>query len=498
MPVTPDSGGQVFMTVQTTQTVSPDTWPPPALMTATAGMSVQTPANGWDLYAAAVQASNPDQLYWPMNVAPADAVVYGTVNFGTVLDPWGTQRAAVLTGTGTNPNISHLLQNPSAPWTRSGAFTMECWVQTRYYACIPFEFNPDTAGTPVNTPGYGPSFIVSSPQNNWMLQGNGPSGLAGSGISTYPYSVSDGLWHHIAYSWDGNQTWTLYIDGRVTAQTTASVPTNFLGCWHVGRGSSGGATSPFAGNLCFMAAYSRALPVSEIRGHFQAAPAIRGTEYRYAVINSSPDNFWALDYAPPDGTVYGNVTFGVPDPWGSKVAAHFDGTGGQIIQNFPQYGSGQHSIECWFRMTNPSGGYGSFADFNTSSTTTPDASSATNPGPRITILAQGVTPQALLIGYTIGGTNIDARQLGIFLDGSWHHVAFTYDGVQTLSLYVDGVLAMARLTTARNPSTGRWRVGRGASPSTTSFLNGDISCVSTYSRAMSAAEILAHYKAGRP
>ena len=58
-------------------------------------------------------------------------------------------------------------------------------------------------------------------------------------------------------------------------------------------------------------------------------------------------------------------------------------------------------------------------------------------------------------------------------DGNWHHVAASFDGNQTLSLYVDGVLVQTLTGVTENILAGNAFIGR-SSDSATDFFNGSM------------------------
>ncbi len=75
----------------------------------------------------------------------------------------------------------------------------------------------------------------------------------------------------------------------------------------------------------------------------------------------------------------------------------------------------------------------------------------------------------------------------VVADGLWHHAAFIVSGASA-EIYLDGVQLSATHGShvAITPSTTAFRIGR----SGTKFLNGNVSDVSIYNRALSAGEIL--------
>lgn len=81
-------------------------------------------------------------------------------------------------------------------------------------------------------------------------------------------------------------------------------------------------------------------------------------------------------------------------------------------------------------------------------------------------------------------------------DGNWHYVGFTFDG-STKTAFIDGINVgtLSVSGTLVNSFSNR-RIGRFGS-STAYYLNGNISDVKIYSRAISAAEIQQNFNAMR-
>ncbi len=75
------------------------------------------------------------------------------------------------------------------------------------------------------------------------------------------------------------------------------------------------------------------------------------------------------------------------------------------------------------------------------------------------------------------------------IDGSWQHVAATYDGA-TIKLYIDGTLEGSMPWTG-TIATNSTALGIGAQSDNTRWLDGDLDDVRLYNRALSAVEILA-------
>lgn len=112
------------------------------------------------------------------------------------------------------------------------------------------------------------------------------------------------------------------------------------------------------------------------------------------------------------------------------------------------------------------------------------------------------TRQAGTIRFTLDFADVgsagDLTGSTSIFDGSFHHVAVTYDGA-TMKIYIDGVLDAQKsvATTITYPANQPFYLGsRGFPGNSTIPFNGKIDEASFYGRALSAAEIAAIHAAG--
>ncbi|WP_306190281.1 LamG-like jellyroll fold domain-containing protein [Streptomyces sp. MK5] len=86
-------------------------------------------------------------------------------------------------------------------------------------------------------------------------------------------------------------------------------------------------------------------------------------------------------------------------------------------------------------------------------------------------------------------------------DGRWHHMVAT-EGSDGIKLYVDGSLRAANaLVTGNQSFTGYWRIGGDnvngwPNQPSSRFYTGRLDEVAVYGKALTASQVLAHYKAG--
>ncbi|WP_448621152.1 PKD domain-containing protein [Geodermatophilus sp. URMC 65] len=197
----------------------------------------------------------------------------------------------------------------------------------------------------------------------------------------------------------------------------------------------------------------------------------------------------AYDYAGPNNMTVGsgvtrNVTGAIAGD-GDK-AYRFNGTSAgsaatQTAQASPQV----FTVEAWFQTTTTGGGkIVGFGNARTGLSTSYDR--------HVYMDAQG----RVYFGV-YNGAKRTVQSTAAFNDGRWHHVAGTLSP-SGLALYVDGALVSSRTdVTTANPITGYWRVGGDTSWATgLDWFAGQIDEVAVYSRALSAAEMADHHRAG--
>ncbi|MBI4661234.1 MAG: right-handed parallel beta-helix repeat-containing protein [Verrucomicrobia bacterium] len=111
----------------------------------------------------------------------------------------------------------------------------------------------------------------------WFFQGFSSSGriafaigLGGGGDRNYPevtstIDVSDGVFHHVAGTWDGS-TIRLYVDGALQGEAALSTPANNTRPVNLGYSWGGGSPNRFfRGQVDELSIYRRALTVSEVQ-----------------------------------------------------------------------------------------------------------------------------------------------------------------------------------------------------------------------------------------
>lgn len=301
--------------------------------------------------------------------------------------------------------------------------------------------------------------------------------------------LHDGRWHHVALTYDGT-TSRLFVDGA--QQGTGSFTGRLADAPNVGLtvGNSVDST-PFMGEIDEVAVYGHALGASDFTTRFShrwtPTPQCTGSSsYAQKICGSGPMGYWRLDEqsgtAAHDLTslqhgAYGAaVTLGKPGAVGDGSAVHTGGTPYGVVtipyEPYGTYSTRKVTAEAWIKT-------------GTAGT-----------GTRTILRRAGVYRLSLsggkasvVIAVTDGSTSTSISVTGAsdLLNGSWHHVAMTYDG-STLRLFVDGVQQgtaafVGRLADA--PNVGL-TIGNGGD--STPFT-GDIDEVAIYDHAVSPTAI---------
>ncbi|PWJ56040.1 PKD repeat-containing protein [Quadrisphaera granulorum] len=324
-------------------------------------------------------------------------------------------------------------------------------------------------------------------------------------------SYNDGQWHHVVATLGANGL-SLYVDGvKVASNGAATQAQPFHGYWRIGGDNvsfwpNQPTSAGFAGSIDDVAIYPTALTGAQIRAHYAATgravltPAKPSDTYGGAVYDSAPDAYWrlqetsgtALADSSPEGAVPAVVNGspalgdpGVPGITGS-TAVSFDGNPDNTVASAAAtVAPSVYSEELWFKTTSTLGGkLIGFGDAQSGRSGAYD---------RHVWMDRNGT---LHFGTWTGQEN-RADSTKAYNDGTWHHLVAT-QGAQGMALYVDGKLVGSNAQTGAQDYSGYWRVGGDASWGDTEngFFTGSIDDVAIYGRALTAADVSAHFKAG--
>ena len=448
--------------------------------------------------------------YWPLDDPLASTVArdlvggaHGTISGGVTRQALGvTGGPTAMTFDGTSGKIV------PAALSLPGVTTVECWLNTALVAQRPVLSNYGIANGVhmcANLSGK-VGYFGSTPNES----------LAGIKL------VADGQWHHVAWALDGANG-KLYVDGQFDFQgvVTRGASANLAIAW--GNGEF------FNGTLQDVAIYPRALTPAEVTAHYEArvktvqltdddrdrflppiqitaddwfriqvdhAPTVRRAyehvdtgspaAYLQKVVADGASNCWPLDdplgstvardvIGGAHGTISGGVTLQQPGPGTAKAMA-FDGTTGKIVTTanvtIPVVGT----VEAWIK-----------------------APTQAEQRPLLTLPPQTPTFHVLLAGQLAVFDNTNGGLVSGLLsttNGVWRHCVYTFNG-STSSFYVDGVLDR---TMAWVRSLARTNVAHiGADPAfgdVRAWWPGSLQAIAIYPRALTPAEITAHYGAG--
>jgi hypothetical protein len=298
-----------------------------------------------------------------------------------------------------------------------------------------------------------------------------------------------GEFHHYALAYDGT-TLKAYVDGTQTDSVAVTWPTNAgTNAFQLGR-------ADFFGNLVIdeFAYYNTAMTAATAQAHFRC-----GQRYRDAVMDTSGlQSYWRLSEpfgsvafdskGTVDGDYVGAPTLGQP---GALTAAGDLGPDFDSLNDWVDFGdfydftgTAAFTAEAWInRGTGRETGYRWILG--------KDTTNAPRDGWNINLAAN--THIVDFERWSNGTSNTIASTTAI-ASGTWYHLAATYDGT-TMRLYVNGVQqASAASSISQLNTTYPFRIGAVGATGGAKY-SGTIDEVAIYNRALSAAEINAHYDA---
>ncbi len=324
--------------------------------------------------------------------------------------------------------------------------------------------------------------------------------------------LSTSTWHHVSITWDGaTKKAKFYLDGSQTGgdQTGSNVASLQQGDGMFTIASIYSALNPFDGKMSEVMVYNRELSANEIKELYTLQ--LKGKVYPYehalsSVANSNLVNQYFFtagsgttlpDFAgSSDGTLAGAS---VP-VWNRKSDSNglLNFTGG----NGASYGN-YNRVELTasdFQRTS-STAFSMFMVFRSSKSDAADHSLFNmrdlSADGYYQIVIKSTETMVFNLRDTSGNQRVNIVSTNV-CDGEWHSIALCYDGAQTLTTYLDGVVAVdstshsgtlsGNLYTANaKPSLGA--VYRSATTNYGYDLTGDIAYFANYDRELTAEEI---------
>ncbi len=392
----------------------------------------------------------------------------------------------------------------ASPITTPDTFTVEAWVKT-------------TATTGGKIVGLGNAKTGGSTVYDRQIYMDNTGRLyfgvyrGGPQVITTANAYNDGAWHQVVGQLSPAGM-VFYVDGvRIGRNTAVTSGDPFSGYWRVGGDSlTGWPQAPSSGyvngSVDDVSIYPTALTAAQVGNHYAtsgrtAAVTPRPADaYGQKVYDSQPDSYWRLDdaagattaadsspFSSPATYVTG-VTQGAPGalPAGRGTAAVFNGSTGLVVGKDLVANPRTYSQELWFNTTTTRGG--KLIGFGNA--TTGNSSSYDR---HVYMLDSGQLRFGVYTGQTVV---VDSAKA--YNDGTWHQLVATQSTNDGMRLYVDGALVGSNPQTGAQAYSGYWRVGGdntwgGAS---SNYFAGSIDEVAVYSLALSAADVVAHYKAG--
>ncbi|MEW5847590.1 MAG: LamG-like jellyroll fold domain-containing protein [Myxococcota bacterium] len=291
--------------------------------------------------------------------------------------------------------------------------------------------------------------------------GAGETRVTGGAIPLAP-----DLWHHVALTWDGTQN-RIFADGEFVG-SSAQVPGDLYDqnyALFIGRDPCDGY--PLYGVIDEVRIYNYARTPEQVREDATLLLHLRFDDGAGHV---------ALDEAYNGNDAL--LTEGIFEPGVTGTAARFDGTNtGEVRNNPGMMVMSRVTVEAWVRAL-------------------PQTASVHLLSKAIdgTAATYGFTSQANSTGVvfflTLDNVVVSSPEIAGALDGTWHHVAGSYNGTE-VEVYLDGMLyAITPATGALNTGEGNFRLGAG--PDGVAGFNGLLDNVRVYNRYVAATDVRAH------
>ena len=307
----------------------------------------------------------------------------------------------------------------------------------------------------------------------------------GSGNVYYSDLISDGNWHHAVVTTNGTDTLKIYTDGNLSSTNSTSYFTSSF--THIGSDNS---NRQFSGSLDQIRIFSTELSSSQVSELYNEHYQTKFTDGSDTAIvfteGTGTVTFSGVDPAPPQGALRTNTSYS--EDGSASVIEHYNGTNWKYFDaikycttntlnfpsgagciasynldnNFDDIGNTYNGINNGVTF-NASGKFGAAAVFNGSSSeiTVSSFASLSQVGISMWVNMPNISQQAGLIArygsyrefaiYMYGGTltasiyyngnngNATSVTASTYMsNNTWHHIAYTADGVNQPRLYIDG------------------------------------------------------------
>ncbi len=381
------------------------------------------------------------------------------------------------------------------PLTGPNTFTEEAWFKTTSTSGGKIvSFGDQPTG---NSSNYDRHIYMSPDGHVWF-------GVYNNGSYTVNTNTAynDGAWHHVVGTMSSSGV-VLYVDGKkIGSNTGTSVAQPYTGYWRIGGDSAWNGNPYFQGSIDDVAIYPTALTLAQVQKHYSdaggslpvgsTAPA---DKYGKTVWSDTPTAYYRMASAGTtetdvsgstnDATYYGGETKGVSSPVTGTggTAVTFDGNEGSVMVSGPVSNPTTYSEELWFNTTTTNGG--KLIGFGNSS----NGSRSSSYDRHVYMETSGQLTFGVYTGALVTTTSPNS-----YNDGKWHYLVAT-QGADGMKLWVDDQLVGTNPETTAQNYNGYWRVGGDTTWNGTSYFAGTIDEVALYDKALSAAQIQAHWNA---
>lgn len=421
--------------------------------------------------------SHTPTLYWRLGTSGiTDQSGNGRNGTGVGSIAIGAITAGPLGGSATDfDGVDDSITSTYAPYAVGSSRTFEAWVKRDADTGTDVIFAV-SGGAGANVRGY------INPDESVVFEPAQGSASATWAAGTYP---AGGAWVHFVITFnDATDTAELFLNGVSQGTKTVATPyANTTGGFRLSWPTADGLDGKMAG----VAVHESILSAARILAHASAASFI---EYEQEVLSDNPALYWSLsganDYSGNgrNGAGVGSITIGgvtgaLTDD--ADAATEFSGTGQRITTTYLPFATGRTTtVEGW-----------AWRDVNTQFHHLFGDAGSPNYSLRVDQNNSTVTLIANSGSSEVG--NWVAAWPGT---AQWVHWAIVLNEVaNTVELFINGVSKGVLSGSITVPALTGWRLGDRADASTLPW-DGRMDEVAIYERALTQAEIEAHYDLG--
>lgn len=376
---------------------------------------------------------------------------------------------------------------------------------------------------------------VSASGSLWIYGRGNTGGVYPIGSGGSPVVIGSGYdddaWHNIVVTYDGSTSILVYVDGGTPASVAVSAGAITADTMSFGARRSGGATSYAADCLIHQASvYTSELTAMQVAAVYNNNRPVDET-----ALTPSPENLYKFgngdtlfptlkDYGSgaQDGTAYNMTLASIVDDYPAAMSYLFDGVSDYIqadavvasTGNF-DWQSDAQTVSVWFRTTESAQqalwSFGHSSQ-NSSWYYLQVQGTVGGDGPRFKILGKSNT--AGLFGKNDATTSPHGATGEAWVqsddtngidpsDGNWHNIVITFSGnastAEAVKMYVDGNYVGFSKSRSSNLDVSDFSIGvlrKDGAADIEQYFSGNISQLSMWTSALTAADVGALYGAG--